>query len=107
MSLLERAKLFVKLQSELSKSKINKGECSIETQSIKSVFNQTKFKTVRNTIISETTMPSKSLLVKTCKEVYGLDYTKLGLNGLTVAKDRVIMAIYIAEQLKQHGKIGL
>ena len=51
-------------------------------------------------MISESTMPTKSELIQICRKDYNLDHSKLGFNGIAVLKDRVIMAIYIAEMLK-------
>ena len=68
LSLLERARLFVKLRHS------NGMEAK---SSAKAMCNEIKFKTVRNTMISEAVLPAKSQLIKVSKEVYSMDHTKL------------------------------
>ena len=53
-------------------------------------------------MISESVLPSKSLLIKICREQYKLDHSKLGISGIQILKDRVIIAIFIAEILRQN-----
>ena len=55
-------------------------------------------------MISDSVLPSKSHLIKICKDTHGLDYTSLGLTGAPCYKDRVILAIFIAEILKSNQK---
>lgn len=62
LTLLQRAKLFVKLYYQESKSSRNKG--------IKNV----KFKKGSNQIISEHTLPTKNQLIKILKEQLHMDY---------------------------------
>ena len=53
-------------------------------------------------MISEAVLPAKNQLIKVCKEIYGMDHTKLALTGIPVHKDRVVLAIFIAEVLKMN-----
>ena len=53
-------------------------------------------------MISESVLPSKSQLIKICREQDKLDHSKLGISGIQILKDRVIIAIFIAEILRQN-----
>ena len=71
LSLIERARLFVhmkhgsgKLQGPSSQDKKGKGR----QMNIKEMFNQVKFKTVRNLVISESVLPPKGILIKMCQD---------------------------------------
>ena len=55
-------------------------------------------------MLSESVLPNKSQLIKVCKENYRLDHAKLQLSGIATHKDKVVMAIYIAEMLREAGK---
>ena len=48
-------------------------------------------------MISEAVLPPKGHLIKQCKEEYGLDHAALRLTGIPVHKDRVVLALYLAE----------
>ena len=124
LSLLERAQLFVKLKfgQPLQEPPRQGGA----RPSLKELFNQTKFKTVRNTMLSDSVLPPKGRLIQICKQEYQLDYARLNLIGIPVLtsqstkiqtedeapttsqtfawripkhKDRVIMAIYMSEMV--------
>ena len=67
---------------------------------MRELFNETKFKTVRNTMLCDSVLPPKGRLIELCKKEYGLDHASLRLTGIPVHKDRVVLAIYIAELTK-------
>ena len=78
LSLIERARLFVhlrhgsgKLQENQSQDKKGKNR----QMSIREMFNQVKFKTVRNLVISESVLPTKGVLIKACLNLYGISHS--------------------------------
>ena len=71
---------------------------------IKEMFNKVKFKTIRNLVVSESVIPAKGNLIKICKEQYNVSHSQLKLSGLQSLKDRVILAIYMAEKVKTSEK---
>jgi len=102
--LLERAQLFVKLRfgeavSRSAGDKAGQQGGNTPKTTLRELFNQTKFKTVRNTMLSDGILPSKGRLIQICKHDYKLEHARLSLSGIPVLKDRVIMAIYIAEMV--------
>lgn len=56
-------------------------------------------------MVSESILPSKGELIKVCREKYKLDHSKLDLQGIPILKDRVVMAIYIAEMLQKEPEL--
>jgi len=78
-----RAKLCVKLLYGGSKNKIR----------------SIKFKKSSNVMINESTMPSKSLLIKIVKEKLFLDYRKFKIDGIKSIKDKIVMLIFIYHKM--------
>ena len=65
------------------------------------MFNATKFKTLRHTIIgNDSLLPPKGQLIQICKNDYFFPHTKLNLKGIASLKDRVIFAIYMGAMIK-------
>lgn len=56
-------------------------------------------------MLSDSVLPPKGRLIEICKKDYSLDHASLRLTGIPVHKDRVILALYIAEMTK--GKVSL
>eukprot|EP00347_Sterkiella_histriomuscorum_P010411 403376406 len=81
ISLIERAKLFVKL-------KYSEKDFISEIRAI-------KFKQTVNNMISNNLLPKKSTLIQICKEELQIDYRKLKFKGLNSIKDRIILVIFM------------
>ena len=50
--------------------------------------------------LSDNLIPSKSILIKICKNEYRVDHGSLQLVGMPQFKDRVIMTIYVASKVQ-------
>ena len=48
-------------------------------------------------MVSDAVIPAKGQLIQICRSHYNLDHQKLGLTGIPILRDRVIMALYMAE----------
>ena len=70
LGLLERARLFVMLKY------------GVEATSVKQMFNNSKFKTTRHIMPSDSVLPSKSFLIKICKTKLKFDYHKFNLGKI-------------------------
>jgi len=85
---MQRAKLFVKLryqQHRLFKAK--------------ELVRAVKFKRQSNVMINESTLPTKSQLIKVLKEELHLDYRLFEAPGVASIKERIILLIFIRHAL--------
>ena len=90
LSLLERARLFVKL-------KFSKPDAS--NSSLSAQLTQVKHKKTRHLMVSDSVLPSKQALIKICREKLNIEHSAFKLTGLPSFKDRIVLAIYIYHKL--------
>ncbi|CDW89905.1 UNKNOWN [Stylonychia lemnae] len=91
LTLLQRAKLFVKL----------KYSDSDLISSIKEI----KFKRTSNVLINDSILPSKLALIKICKEKLQIDYRCFKLLGLKTQKDRIIITLFLYHLLLDKSSV--
>ncbi|TNV74091.1 hypothetical protein FGO68_gene13547 [Halteria grandinella] len=83
LSLLQRAKLFVKL--------IYSQKCKTLKETVRNI----KFKKQSNVFISDSTLPNKSQLIKIVKDELFLDYRQFKVEGVKSIKEKIILLIFI------------
>jgi hypothetical protein len=86
---MQRAKLFVKLNYQAERAGM----------SLKEKVRTIKFKRQSNILINDNTLPTKSQLIKICKERLFIDYREFKADGIKNIKDKIILLMFIYHKL--------